>query len=343
MSLRLAQVGCGEIGAWRARAARAADGVQLVLACDVAEERARNLARQHRVDWTSDWHDAVTRPDVDVVTISTLNDTHYEIGMTALAAGKHVIIEKPLARTVEECSSLVEYARARDLRLMTGFNHRRFPPFAKAKAMLSAGAIGQLLMVRGRIGHSGGAEVENSWHTSCAVAGGGTLIDNGIHLLDLVRYYVGEVESVHGLTASARWMSPDSGVEDLALASFRATDGVQVALTSSWIEWPGYVIAVELYGSEGYLDARYPPLRLTYRPRGGPARTDWFPMAQLMEKVFSYRWPGIQGFRGDYEELAAAVRDRRDPSPSGFDGLRAVEMAYGVYRACEQRTEIPLL
>ncbi len=342
MSLRLAQIGCGEIGAWRARAGRAAAGVRLAVVCDVVEGRARHLAQRYGADWTSDWTDAVTRPDVDAVTVSTLNDTHHEIGMAALAAGKHVIIEKPLARTVDECRDLVACARERDLRLMTGFNHRRFPPFAKAKAMLTAGAIGELLLVRGRIGHPGGAEVENTWHTSCAVAGGGTLMDNGIHLLDLIRYYVGEVESAHGLTASARWARPNSGIEDVAIATFRAQDGVEVAVTSSWIEWPGYVIAVELYGSEGYLEARYPPLKLTYRRRGGRARTDWFPVAQVKEKLLSYRWPGVQAFRADFEEFAAAVRDRRDPSPSGIDGLRAVEMAYGVYQACEQRREVEL-
>lgn len=342
MTLRLAQIGCGEIGDWRAHAARRASGVRLVLACDVAQTRARRLGERHGAGWTTDWRDAVTRPDVDAVVLSTLNDTHHEIGLAALDAGKHLVVEKPLARTPEECRELVDRARANGPRLMTGFNHRRFPPFARARAMLAAGAVGKLLFVRGRIGHPGGSEVVGTWHTDRAVAGGGTLMDNGIHLLDLVRFYVGEVESVHGLTATTRWAAPESGVEDLALAQFRAPGGVQVALTSSWIEWPGYVITVELYGREGYLRAHYPPLKLVYKPRSGRARTAWFPVAQLKEKIFSYRWPGIEAFRGDFEELAAAVREGRDPSPSGVDGLRAVEMAYGVYRSAEARTEVPL-
>lgn len=342
MTLRLAQIGCGEIGDWRARAASRAAGVQLVLACDALEVRAKAMAERHGVSWTTDWREAVTRREVDAVVVSTLNDTHREIGLAALEAGKHVVMEKPLARTPEECNELVEAAQARGLCLMTGFNHRRFPPFEAAKTMLEGGSIGKLLFMRGRIGHAGGREVENTWHTNPVVSGGGTLMDNGIHLLDLVRFYLGEVESVHGLAASVRWAPPGSGIEDLALATFRARDGTQAALTSSWIEWPGYVLTVELYGTEGYLRAHYPPLKLVYKPRTGRAHTHWFPLAQLKEKLFSYRWPGIQAFRADFEEFAAAVRDGRDPSPSGRDGLRAVHMAYGVYRSAKLRAEIPL-
>ncbi|MDP8924265.1 MAG: Gfo/Idh/MocA family oxidoreductase [Chloroflexota bacterium] len=342
MTLRLAQIGCGEIGDWRARAADRSSAVRLVLACDVSQARARCLGERYRAGWTTEWRDAVTRPDVDAVVLSTLNDTHHAIGLAALGAGKHLVVEKPLARTPEECRELVECARANGVRLMTGFNHRRYPPFARARAMLSAGAIGQLLFVRGRIGHPGGSEVVGTWHTDRAITGGGTLMDNGVHLLDLVRFYVGEVESVHGLTASARWAAPGSGIEDVALATFRARGGVHVTLTSTWIEWPGYVVTVELYGAEGYLRAHYPPLKLVHKQRSGRARTAWFPLAQVKEKLFSYRWPGIRAFQADFEEFAAAVRDGRDPSPSGVDGLRAVEMAYGVYRSAEARTEVPL-
>jgi predicted dehydrogenase len=342
VTLGLAQIGCGEIGDWRARAARQARGVRLVLACDVVEGRARAMARRYGASWTTDWREAVTRPDIDAVVVSTLTNTHHEIGRTALEAGKHVVIEKPLARTPRESCDLVELARARGPRLMTGFNHRRFAPFAAAKSMLEGGAIGRPLFLRGRIGHPGGREVENTWHTNPAIAGAGTLMDNGIHLLDLVRFYLGEVESVHGLSASVRWTPPGSGIEDLAIATFRSHDGAQATITSSWIEWPGYVLAVELYGTEGYLRAHYPPLKLVHKPRDGRARTYWFPFAQIQEKIFSYRWPGIQAFRADFEEFAASVRDGRDPSPSGFDGLRAVQMAYAVYSSTEAHAEIPL-
>lgn len=340
--LRLGLIGCGEIGDWRARAARAAVGVRLMVACDVAGARAEQLGRSHGAAWTSDWREVIANPDVDAVVVSTINDTHHEIGLHALRAGKHLVVEKPLARTPEECRQLVECARANDLRLMTGFNHRRFPSFARAKEMLAEGAVGKLVFVRARIGHSGGSEIESTWHLNRDVAGGGTLMDNGVHMLDLIRYYTGEVEAVHGVISSIRWAGPETGIEDLAVATFRAAGGVAVALSSSWIEWPGYVIAVELYGTEGYLRAEYPPLKLTYKPRLGRARTDWFPVAQIQEKLYSYRWPGIQGFRGDFEELAAAVRDRREPSPSGFDGLRAVEMAYGVYDSARSGREVSL-
>lgn len=340
--LRLGLIGCGEIGEWRARAARAAAGVQLTVACDVAPARAERLGRAYGAAWTADWRDVITNPNVDTVVVSTINDTHHEIGLQALRAGKHLIIEKPLARTPEECRELVECAREHGLQLMTGFNHRRFPSFARAKEMLTEGAIGRLVFVRARIGHPGGAEVEDTWHLNRDVAGGGTLMDNGVHMLDLIRYYAGEVQAVHGVVVSARWAGPATEIEDLAVATFRAVGGVTVALSSSWIEWPGYVIAVELYGTEGYLRAQYPPLKLVYKPRAGRARINWFPIAQIQEKLYSYRWPGIQGFRGDFEELVEAVRDRREPSPSGFDGLRAVEMAYGVYDSARSGREVSL-
>jgi predicted dehydrogenase len=345
--LRVALVGCGGIGAVRAAAIARSREVTLAVACDIDPARARALAARQgaAAACETDWRAAVARGDVDLVVVSTANDLHAPVAIAAADAGKHVLCEKPMARTPDECRAMIAAAERSGVALKVGFNHRYYGAVLAIRAAIDAGAIGEVRFVRAAIGHGGGPGFTQSWVTRHAVSGGGTLIDNGIHILDLARYLLesqgGRIVEAQGYTINARW--PVEPCEDNAFCLFR-TDGdpARVAeVTSGWTEWKGYRWFVEAYGTRGYVHAAYSPMRAvigTVGEAGGRARKRalTFPLFQVRERLRGHAWTTAETFRREFADLAAAIRDGRRPFADGYDGLRASEMADAVYRSARE-------
>ncbi len=343
--MKIGIVGCGMIGELRAQAITLARNAELRVVCDADAERARRLAARYHCAAETEWPKMVTRDDVDVIVISTPNDLHAEVALSAMAAGKHVLCEKPLARTPEECRRMVTAAHQFRVKLMTGFNHRRYPPVRKAKELLEGGAIGTPLSMRGWIGHEAGQEFLNRWFANSAISGGGTLVDNGVHLIDLVRFFLGEVTEVQGDARTALWQIHPC--EDQALVLLKTAQGPSAFIMASWTEWRGYHFWLQVHGSHGILTFQYPPMLTvvdTKRPNGRrPKRTRFFFLReQAIERIRGYRWTIAQSFSGELEELMAAIQENREASPSGFDGLRAVEIAIGAYKSSQEGRRIPV-
>ncbi|MEZ5286835.1 MAG: Gfo/Idh/MocA family oxidoreductase [Vicinamibacterales bacterium] len=148
------------------------------------------------------WEDVVSRPDVDVVVVATTNDALAAVTAGAIEAGRHVLVEKPAARHLGELLPLVERARARDVRVRVGFNHRYHPALQKARAIVDSGALGPLLFMRGRYGHGGRVRGDKEWRADPALSGGGELIDQGVHLIDLAGWFLGAFPVVDGFAAT---------------------------------------------------------------------------------------------------------------------------------------------
>lgn len=343
--MNVAIIGCGEIGRVRAAAVRRTPGLRLALVCDAVPERAEAVAREYGCEGVTDWTRAVRREDLDIVTVSTPNDLHAPVSIAAMEAGKHILCEKPLALNPPECRAMVECAERHRVKLMTGFNYRLYPAVRKARAILDRGEIGELMYVRSYIGHPGGREFGSPWVLDGAVAGGGTLLDNGSHILDLTRYFLGEVTEVSGYRTRMVW--PVEPCEDNAFALFRSKEGRVALVHSSWTEWLGYGFRVEVYGTRGYVTAAYPPMRtLVGRVHAGGGRAarriHLFPWFQIRERLHGHLWTVRESFAREYAGLVAAIREDREPVPSGYDGLRVLEMAYGVYASSEHGRRVEL-
>ncbi len=199
---------------------------------EVTEERAADAAQRFGFEsHTSDWRRVVDDPSVDLVDIATPNDTHPEIAVAALGAGKHVICEKPLARNVEEARVMYEAALSAGVVHMVAFNYRRTPAVALAKKLIDEGAIGDLLNFRGTYLQDWSADPSSprSWRFQKEVAGSGALGDIGSHVLDIARYLVGEVAAVTAVLQTYISERPiQTGVAD-QLAAAEKLDGVATA------------------------------------------------------------------------------------------------------------------
>ena len=192
---RVALVGCGLIG--RKRADVLAAGV-LRVACDADEGRARALAAAFGAEASTDWRAVVVRADVDLVIVATSHDVLAEITAAAVASGKHVLVEKPAARRARELDAVAAAAAHSGAKVRVGFNHRYHRAFRQARSIVDAGALGPLTHVRARYGHGGRLGYEKEWRFVPEISGGGEALDQGVHLIDLARWFLGDFEVVAG-------------------------------------------------------------------------------------------------------------------------------------------------
>jgi len=343
--MRLGLIGCGIIGAMRASAIAKLPGFRLVAVADADAARARTVADRFRAAVEPDWRGLVRRDDLDAVIVSTPPPLHAPMCIEALERGKHVLCEKPLARSPAECRLILEAAERSGRLLATGFNYRFYPAIVKAREILDSGLIGDLDHIRSYTGHPGGSEFTHPWVHDVDVMGGGALVDNGIHTIDLTRYFLGEVSEVKGFTTGNVWGF--AGCEDNAFALLKSPVGKVASLHASWTEWRGYRWAIEIYGTRGCVRASYPPMltQAVWVDRPGGARrrrVHIFPVFQVIERLRSPHWTACQSFVLELKAFSRAIAGEKTEIALGRDGLRAVEIAHAVYSSAPDGAPIAL-
>jgi len=339
-------IGAGQIGRVREKAIRRAAGCKLTAITDADVARARSLAASPQTAVCTYYEELLRREDVDAVIISTPPDSHEEIAVAALEAGKHVLCEKPLAPNPYACRRMLAAAEKANRTLATGFCQRYFPAIQFVKETVAKGRIGEISYVRAFTGNAGFAEFSEPWVHNKEVVGGGALMDNGIHIIDLVRYMLGEITEVYGTASANVWKF--EGSEDNGFAMLHTANGKVAQLQVSWTEWRGYRFFIEAYGDRGMARASYAPM---------------FSMAVHLDELGSMRrrkcslYPGVfvreklQGWKSTVrvaftEELREFTRLAAGQSTAtiadGMDGLRAVEIAHAVYTSSETRQPVTL-
>lgn len=199
-----------------------------------------------------DYRDAIDDVRPDIVFVCTPNRYTPDVCIYALEQGCHVFCEKPPGRNLTDIQRIIEVEQKHpDLKLMFGFNHRYHPAIVEAKALVDAGRLGRILWIRGVYGKSGGRgkEFEASWRNDPAISGGGILLDQGVHMLDLFRFFCGEFQEVLGLLSTAFWSVP---VEDNAFVVLRNDQGQIAQLHSSATLWK-HTFRLELGLEKAYL------------------------------------------------------------------------------------------
>ena len=323
MSDGVAIVGCGLIGRKRAASLGAA---RLVACADLSRERAEALARTVAgAEACDDWRGAVEHRGVAIVIVATTNESLAPVAAHALGAGKHVLVEKPAARGVAEIDGVIAAATASRRLCRVGFNHRYHPALQKAREIFDSGALGPMMFVRGRYGHGGRPGYDREWRADPARAGGGELIDQGVHLIDLARWFLGDFPVVQGFAPTYFWDMP---VDDNAFMLLRTAGGEAAFLHVSCTEWKN-LFSLEIYGKRGKLQVdglggSYGVERLTfYRmlpEMGPPDTTAWeFPR-------------GDASWGLEFAEFLDDIRLQRQPSAGLADAraaLAVVETIYG--------------
>src|SRR5580698_4601410 len=245
--MKVGIVGCGLIGGKRADALIGTDD-HLAATFDLVPDRAQALAARHGALACKSLAELVSRSDA--VVVATTNDQLVPVSSAAVRERRHVVVEKPGARTAAELEPLVAQAREAGVIVKVGLNHRFHPAAQKARAILDEGAAGDVMFVRGRYGHGGRIGYDKEWRADPAKSGGGELIDQGVHLVDLARWFIGaEFPDVQGRAETFFWKMPVDDNAFLTLATARR----QVAhLQVSCTEWKN-LFSFEIYARSAKL------------------------------------------------------------------------------------------
>jgi len=334
--IRIGIVGAGLIGRKRAEAiASLSTDLKVDLVSDIDAEKAAELSRFCGAVSCVDWRELTRRDDIDGVIVATPNKFIREIAISALEHGKHVLCEKPLGRNAGEAEAIWSKAKERGLILKTGFNHRFHPAVRTAKKIVVDGGIGKIYLMRAVYGHGGRPGYEREWRASRDLCGGGELLDQGVHVIDLFRWFLGEFDEVFGKVETFYW---DMEVEDNAFAMLRTRSAQVATMHTSWTQWKNKFL-LEIIGEKGYLvvdglGGSYGTERLVIGKRkvsgGAPD-----------EEIIEFPGPDIS-WREELKEFASAIMENREPIGSGYDGLMANRLVGAVYESARRNAPVRL-
>jgi UDP-N-acetyl-2-amino-2-deoxyglucuronate dehydrogenase len=341
-------VGIGSIADTHARAIRAMDGGHLAcLYSRGAGERAKALARELEVRTYSDYAEFLRHPGLDAVVIATPSGAHMEAAVAAAEVGKHVISEKPLEVTLERCDTMIATCARKGVLLGGIFQSRTAEASLAIRAALDKGRLGRPALCAATVPWFRPQAYYDSadWRGTWALDGGGALMNQAIHTLDLVQWFLGPVREVAAFAACLAHERIE--VEDTAVAALRFASGALGVFSASTAMWPGSPAEILLSGTQGtvrlvaghvtqwQLDPERPsdaPLRVALAPpreggKGGASDPTAF---------------GIAGHQRQLEDFARAVASGRAPMVDGVEARKAVEIVLAIYASASEHRPISL-
>jgi predicted dehydrogenase len=322
--MNYAIVGCGLIG--KKRLAGLPAGSKLVVACDTNLARAGELVKLAGTGRAvADYRQAVVDPQVNAVIVATVNAALAEVSAAAIRAGKHVLVEKPAGVSVRQIDGLIALGGEHSVCVQAGFNHRYHPAFLKAREIFKSGVMGELMFIRARYGHGGRIGYDKEWRADPKLSGGGELIDQGIHLIDLASWFLGPFTKVEGRATTYFWNMP---VDDNAFLNLQTAKGRTAWLHVSCTEWKN-LFSFEIYGRntklhiEG-LGGSYGVEKLYHyqmKPEMGPPDT----------KLYEFPGPD-ESWRIEMTEFEKDTQLKRKPDAGLAEARAALQIVEEIYK-----------
>jgi predicted dehydrogenase len=325
--LSIGIVGCGLIGRKRAEALK---GLAFLVLCnDFDKQVSQKFATDFDCNIAETFEQMLDDENIDVVFIATRHDSLGLLAIQALNKGKNVFIEKPGAINQSVLREVQAVALERGLHVYVGYNHRYHRAIRKAIFMANSGDVGKILFLRARYGHGGRIGYDKEWRADKTKSGGGELIDQGTHLLDLCKAFLGDLKLEYGATPTYFWKMP---VEDNAFVVVKNSSGAIGFLHASCTEWKN-LFSLEVYGEFGKLEINglggsYGTEKLTFfkmlPEMGPPETTTWdFPMQDDSWEM------EVKGFIEDIEN-GTAIMNNLDSA------IEVLDLVNQIYMGSEQ-------
>ena len=315
-------IGCGFIGHKRAKSL--GSGGNLVACADIDLKKAEALAEAYGARAFDSWSGLLKMPEVEIVIVSTLHNSLAEITLAAAKSGKHVLVEKPAARSAKELEKIIPLVKEFNTKIRVGFNHRYHRALLKAKRIVDSGTLGSLMFIRARYGHGARVGYESEWRANPEISGGGELIDQGSHLIDLSRWFLGEFTETQGFAHTYYWDMP---VDDNGFMLLKTADKQVAFLHASCTEWKN-LFSMEIYGKQGKIDisglgGSYGVERITHYhmlPQMGPPET----------KTWEYPM-GDNSWELEMNDFYQDISKDREPSVGLIDAYEALKIIQNIY------------
>ncbi len=324
-------IGLKGIGMTHIEAIRKCESAELVAVCDIVEELAKNVGGKYGVRWFTDYREMTALKDLDAVCICTPHFLHHPMTLDALDEDKHVLVEKPMAITVREADEMIKKAKVRGLKLGVAFTYRTSPALRNAKSMIEKGELGKLLRATLEVANYRTQLYyeESPWRKNWKTSGAGVLINQTIHHLDVMYWFLGKPKRAAGFIDTKLH---DIEVEDLASAALIFENNCHATVQVSLVDSPQFermVVSgtrgkiISDFGSQLKVGVSEPDVETHIRTSKEP----W------SRPSTSWREVTVQGSGGHSEiirDFAEAVKYGREPLVSGEDGIWSLEMVNAI-------------
>lgn len=339
--LNFAIIGCGRVAPRHAQSLidlHASHNANLVAVCDIIESRAQHFAKTYGATPYTDYHALLERSDIDVVSVCVPSGLHSQIGQDVARAGKHVLVEKPIALTLDDADRLIATCKEHNVTLGVVLQNRFNPPMRDLRALVDSGALGRLLLGAVTVRwYRPQSYYEDGWHGTWAMDGG-ALMNQSIHHIDALQWLMGEVQSVFAYTAT---LAHHMEAEDVGVAVVRFKSGALATIEGSTVTYPENLEgSVALFGEHGSVKV------------GGTAlnrKVIWKVREQLEteREVLTHEAidpPSVYGtsHREQIIEMIHAIREQRPPSTHGREARKSLEIVRAIYESSQVRREIYL-
>lgn len=337
--LRIAIIGLGNIAPHHAAAIKQTGDAELAAVCTRDATRGEAFVREHGGKLYADYHDLLAHSDVDIVAICTPHDLHAPMTIAAAVAHKHVLVEKPMARNVAECDAMIDACERAGVTLGVLFQMRFDPLALKLRKIIDEGRLGRLIWTTTNALWYRSDEYYRSgaWRGTWEHEGGGVLINQAIHVIDLMLWLTGMPTIV---TAQTRTLNHSIEVEDSAAAILEYADNRLGLIQATVAAYPGYPEYIEIVGTRGSAVYHRGEARLEWHIV--EPREDGEERATVSSGAAAPMGISATGHIAAYQDFAAALREKRAPRVNGIEGRKSVELVEAIYRSARNRTPVAL-
>lgn len=324
-------VGPGTIGRVHAEAISAIPGARLVAVCGRDAQRTSEFAARFDAAGYTDYERFLAHPGLQIVNICTPSGMHAAQGCQAAAAGKHVLVEKPIEISLERADALIRACDAARVKLGVIFQSRFVPAVQRIRRVMDEGRFGRLLLGDAYVKWYRAPEyyAAGSWHGTLTLDGGGALVNQAIHTLDLLRWLMGPAEMVFAIKGALRY--PHIEAEDTLVGTIRFQNGALGVIEAATSVAPGFKRRIEISGERGtvILDGD----AISHWSLPDDAESDEASAAQLTDGSADPKAISTEGHRLQIEEMMRAVIEDREPFVNGREGRKALELVEALYRS----------
>lgn len=344
---RFGVIGCGAVSRFHLEAIQYIENAELIAVCDISEEAARNTAKKYEcINWCTDYRQILGRDDIDIVCICTPSGLRRDIAILAAQMGKHIIVEKPIEVTLDRIDDMLEECEKNQVKISGIFNLRYNDHYRLVKEAISMGRFGKLILGDIYIKWYRSQEYYDSasWRGTKLLDGGGALMNQSIHYIDLLQWMMGPVRKVYGVTGILGHHGIE--VEDTAVATVKFENGAIGVIEGTTAAYPGIGSRVEIHGENGTVLIENNAIkRWEFR--------DKHPMDNKVRKLKLI--PQKEGaadpmivdknlHRRQIEDILLSISKGQQPMVNGREARKAVEIIHSIYRSAQldQPVKLPL-
>lgn len=337
-------VGCGVIAPWHLKGIARTEEAQLVAVCDEVEEKARKMGEEEKVEWYTDYQKMLEMPDLNVVCLCTPSSLHSQGAVAAAQAGKHILTEKPIAISLSDADRMIEAAHKAGVKLGVIFQRRSQNIFLKVKRALEEGELGKIVLGDAYMKYYRSQQYYDSgaWRGTWEFDGGGALMNQGIHIIDLLQWYMGPVDTIYGY---AETLARKIKVEDTSVAVLKFKSGALGVIEGTTSVYPETIPhRLELHGDRGSIMIEGEGIR-RWEVRGeeGKVLSKLEKIEEAGKAITSPTDIGMEGHIKQIGDMVEAIKEDKEPLVNGEEGRKSLQIILAIYQSAKTGKPVKLI